>query len=251
MNSLHVATLVFGSLFSSAMLGLILQRWLPEHHLSANAKDTVKIAMGLVATMTALVLGLLVASAKGSYDTQRNEVILMAAKTAFLDRILTVYGPESMPTRTELRGTITSAVERLWSDGPSQGPQAPAMEHGKALYDALQKLQPRDDSQRALKSQAAQIVMDLGQMRWLLYAQSGTSISKPLLLVVVSWLTFTFLSFGLFAPHNATVIGALLLASFSVAGSILLILELDRPFTGLIQIPSETLRHTLGPAVPE
>lgn len=250
MTSLQIAGLVFASLFGSALLGVLLRKILPPHHLAADAKDTVKVAMGLVATMTALVLGLLVASAKSSYDTQRSEVIQMAAKIAFLNRLLTVYGPEAAGARDQLHRAVDAYVAHLWPDTPPGTSLGipPDVVNGQATYAALQQLSPSNDLQRAAKAQALQNATDIGQMRWLLYEQSGSSISKPLLLVVIAWLAFIFLSFGLFAPPNATVITALMVAALSVAGSIFLILELDRPFSGLIEISSDPLRHAMETA---
>lgn len=245
MSSTGISTVVFSILFGSAMAGVYLRQHLPGHHLTSEAKDTVKLAMGLVSTMTALVLGLLVAAAKGSYDTQRAEVIQLAAKTAFLDRLLEVYGSEAAESRGHLRQTLASAEERLWNtSGMSEDP---AIGPAKALYESLQSLTPKTDAQRALRAQAASQVTDLGQLRWLLYEQSGSSISRPLLIVVISWLAFIFLSFGLFAPNNAVTVVSLLVAAVSVAGSIFLIFELDRPFSGFIQIPPEILHHALRP----
>lgn len=95
MNTTLTALIVFGCLIGAVLLGRTLRRLLPEGHLAADSRDAIKLAMGLVATMSALVLGLLVSSAKGSYDTERSEVIQMAAKVAFLDRVLAIYGPEA------------------------------------------------------------------------------------------------------------------------------------------------------------
>src|SRR6266403_3327982 len=114
MNTSLAAVIVFGWLIGAVLLGRALRRLLPEEHLSGDSKDAVKLAMGLVATMSALVLGLLVSSAKGSYDTERSEVIQMAAKVAFLDRVLALYGPEAAEARTELRAAIFDAVQRIW-----------------------------------------------------------------------------------------------------------------------------------------
>ena len=104
---------------------------------------------------------------------------------------------------------------------------------------------PRDDTQRALKTQAASLAVDLAQLRTLLLAQSVSSISKPLLIMVVSWLVVIFLSFSLLAPPNATANLALMVAALSVAGAIFLILELDHPFGGLIRISSEPMQNAL------
>lgn len=247
MNSHIVALVVFACVFGAVLLGMRLRAALPERHLSNETKDAVRIAMGLVATMAALILGLLVASAKSSYDTEKSEVTQMAAKIAFLDRVLVNYGPEAaQPARQVLRQAVEGAIVRIWSEARSgHGPADPSSAWSEALPKAIQKLSPQDDAQRVFKTQAMAITADLGQMRWLLFEQAGTSISQPLLIVVVLWLAIIFGSVGLFAPWNSTVVIALMLAALSVSGAIFLILELDQPFGGVIQISSASMRNAL------
>jgi hypothetical protein len=247
MNSTISGALVFASLFGAGLVGVRVRAALPEHHLSTDSRDSVRIGMGLVATMAALVLGLLVASTKGAYDTQKSEVMQMAAKIVFLDRILANYGSETSETRELLRGSVGSAINRMWPDKKSsQAAQLdPSVSSGEAFFNSIQKLSPQNDVQRSLKSQAVQIATDLGQMRWLLFEQTETSISIPMLIVLISWLAIIFMSVGVFAPPNATVIVALMLAAFSVAGAIFLILELDMPFDGVIRISPAPMRNAL------
>ena len=247
MNSAVTGALVFGCLFGAGLLGMRVQAALPEHHLNPETKDAVKVGMGLVATMAALVLGLLVASTKGAYDTQKSEVSQMAAKIVFLDRVLANYGSETAETRDLLRRSIGSAIDRMWPDKKSsQAAQLdPSVSSGEAFFTSIQKLSPQNDVQRSLKSQAVQIATDLGQMRWLLFEQTETSISLPMLIILISWLAIIFMSIGLFAPPNATVIIALMLAALSVSGAIFLILELDMPFDGVIQISPAPMRNAL------
>ena len=247
MNPITTGLLVFGCVFGAALLAIRLRAALPSHHLSADTKDTVKLAVGLVATMTALVLGLLIASAKGSYDTARSEMTQMAAKLVFLDRILANYGPEAGESREQLRHVAERIVTQLWPDSRSQPAELdPAAAQGEALYDTIQKLSPRNDEQRWLKSQLLGTASEVGQMRWLLFEQSDTSIARPFLVVVACWLAIIFFSFGLFAPSNHTVVVTLLVAALSVSGAIFLILELDRPFGGMIQISSQPMRTALN-----
>jgi hypothetical protein len=246
MNMVLIAFILFVVLVGAALLGKRVRRYLPEDHLSADSRDSVKLAMGLVATMTALVLGLLVSSAKDGYDTKRSVVIQMAAKVAFLDRVLALYGPETAEARGDLRAAVTDAVRRIWptdQSGPAQ--LAPNQQAGDELYVGIQRLSPHDDTQRALKAQVATLMVDLGQLRSLLVAQSIPSISKPMLIILVSWLVVIFFGFSLIAPPNATTMLALVASAFAVACAIFLILELDHPFGGLIHIPSEPLINVL------
>jgi hypothetical protein len=243
MNSIVVGSIVFACVFGGALFGMLLRAVLPQHHLSADSKDVVKLGMGLVATMSALVLGLLVASAKSSYDAQSNALTDMSSKVVLLDRVLAHYGPETKEVRNLLRGTIADVLDRTWPKGRAGSSQLEAPSgSGEILIDKIQDLSPQDDRHRALQAQAVSIVMGLGQTRWLQFAQSTTSISMPLLVMVVFWLVTLFLGFGLFAPRNGTVVSSLFLTALSVSGAILLILEMYTPYGGLIQISSAPLR---------
>jgi Protein of unknown function (DUF4239) len=247
MNAVVIGLLAFAGIFGATLVGMRLRSALPDHHLSAETKDTVRVGMGLVATMTALLLGLLVASAKGSYDNQRTQVILMAAKVSFLDRVLVMYGPETAETRTLLRESNEGLIQKLWPDRSSQAAQDdPAVSTGQALLSSIHKLTPQNDEQRALKSAALDTVSDLGKTRWLLFAQGDTSIPKPLLIMVVVWLAIISLSFGLFAPTNKTVVVTMIVVSLLVSSALFLILELDRPFDGVIQISSTPMHNAVS-----
>ena len=246
MSSIQLALLSLVSVFGGAALGIVLRAVLPQTHLSAETKDTVKLSMGLVATMTALLLGLLVASAKGSYDAQKSQLIQMSAKLAFLDRVLANCGPEASESRAMLRMSAERMIARIWPDDKSrQAELAPSTSAGQAVYESIQKISPQTDAQRAAKTQALQTTIAVGQMYWLLFQQAGTSISTPLLIVVVFWLAIIFLSFGLFTPRNGTAITALLASALSVCVAIFLLLELDHPFSGLVGISSEPMRNAL------
>jgi hypothetical protein len=246
MSPIHLPLFSLVSVFGGAALGIFLRPMLPQTHLSAETKDTVKLSVGLVATMTALLLGLLVASAKGSYDAQKSQLIQMSAKLAFLDRVLSNCGQDASEARAVLRMSAEQMIARIWPDDNSrQAELAPSTSAGQATYEFIQKISPQTDSQRAAKTQALQTTVELGQMYWLLFQQTGTSISTPLLIVVVFWLAIIFLSFGLFTPRNATAITALMASALSVCVAIFLLLELDHPFSGLIGISSDPMRNAL------
>jgi len=241
-----VGGIVFVCVFGGALLGALIRRVLPEHHLSSDSKDVVKLAMGLIGTMAALALSLLIASAKGAYDTRSAEVTQMSANIILLDRILAHYGPETKEARDVFRRTVAHIIEQIWpedSAGPS--PAAPA-EGADTFYDRIQELAPQNDAQRSLQAQALAISANLAQTRWLLVGQGSRSIPMPFLVVLVCWLAIIFVSFGLYTRPNATVVAALLLCALSFASAIFLILELDRPFEGLIQISSVPMRETLA-----
>jgi len=247
MNTTFTTLIVFACLIAAALLGRGLRRVLPQEHLSADSRDVIKLAIGLVATMSALVLGLLVSSAKGSYDTERNEVLQMAAKVAFLDRVLAVYGPEAAEARVRFHDAVKEAVQQMWPEEARRPAQlAPDAQAGNVVYGVLQALSPHDDAQRKLKEQAISIGIDIGQLRSLLVAQSVPSISKPMLIILVLWLAIIFLGFSTLTPPNVTAILALTVSAVAVSGAIFLILELDQPFGGVIRISSEPMLKAMS-----
>ena len=246
MNPEELSALILCCLFGGALLGVWLRGALPANHLDNETKDLVKLGVGLVGTMAALLLGLLVASTKSSYDARSGELTQMAANVILLDRLLMHYGPETAETRELLKTSVAQILDQIWpKEGRGEGGLG-AQTIGSAILDQLQELVPRTDAQRALQSQAESIAMNLAQTRWLLFEQSGSSISTPFLIVVVFWLTTLFVSFGLFAPRNPTAISVLFVSALSVAGALFLILELDHPFIGVMQISSTPVRNALA-----
>ena len=250
MSAWAVASIVLACVFGGAVTGMLLRPALPEHHLDERSKDVVRLGMGLIATMAALVLGLLVASAKSAYDEQKSGLDHISANLILLDKQLAQYGPETQEARDLLRRTVADAVQRIW---PLDDEQTPTLAdpgttvRGRTFYESIEELSPQNDQQRRLQSAALQGAADLGQARWLLVAQGESSaVPMPFLAVVVFWLAVLFVSFGLFAPPNATVVTTLLLSALSVSGAIFLILELAHPYQGFIQISSTPLRSALA-----
>jgi len=242
-----IGLILFVGLVGVTLLGGCLRRIVPAEQLSADSKDAVKLALGLVGTMTAILLGLLISSAKGSFDTTRSEVMQMAAKVALLDRVLKLYGPDAMDARRALRDAIADGVRQTWpAERSSQARLDPNQQMGDALYVAVQRLSPQDDAQRGLKTQATNLMVQLAELRTLLQAQAIPSLSKPLLIALVSWLVVIFLGFSLLAPANPTSTLALVAGAFSVACAVFIILELNYPFAGAIRIPSEPMTNVLN-----
>ena len=248
MNHLVDATIVFACVFGSALLGSYLRRVLPQHHLSDESTSVVKLATGLVATMAALVLGLLISSAKGSFDTTNTELLHSAAAIVRLDRVLAQYGPETQEIRSALKRTTAASVAVMSSGDPVQLARLSSPEvvaRGEELQRQVEALSPRTDMQRQLQARALQIVDDVLATRWLALLQQTGSIPVPLLVVLVSWLAILFGTFGLFAPRNATVITCLLISAVSVSGAIFIILEMNHPLQGMIKVSSAPMRKAL------
>jgi hypothetical protein len=247
MGPIQIAFVVLVCVFGGALTGLFLKRLVPGHHLKDDSKDIVKLGIGVIATMTALVLGLLVSSAKNSFDRLSNELTQVAAKAIELDRTLARYGPEAGPVRLRLRENYQAVVDFLFLNNQSSHlelntPGRPRLEDAQDLIEALA---PANDAQRELRSQARRLSAELAATRWLLLLQETETISMPLLVVVVTWLSLIFMGFGLFAPRNGTVIAALFMCALSVSGAVFLILEMDRPLEGMVRISDAPMRTAL------
>ena len=196
--------------------------------------------------MAALVLGLLIASAKSAYDTRSDQLLQVSADIILLDRVLALYGAETKDARIMLKSSVVAALEQFW---PVNGGRPATVDRQptsvEALYDNIQQLSPHSEAQRSLQNQALTMTFELGRMRVLLFQRLRSSIPVPFLVVLAFWLGIIFASFGLFAPRNGTVIAVLFVCALSVSGATFLILELDRSFEGLMQVSSAPLRAAL------
>jgi len=249
MSSLSITVIIFSCTFGGALLGMLVRKKLPVHHLDTDTKETVKLAAGIVGTMTAILLGLLVASAKSSFDVQRNGVSQLAANFIVVDRTLAHFGPETGEIRAMLRAAVADMIQRTWPhENPAADPAAASSStegRYETVFDQILALAPNTEAQHALHAQALDVVTETGKLRWLLFSQRESSIPIPLLVAMVGWLAISFASFGLFAPPNSTAVVAMLMGALAVSTALFLILELDHPFQGMIQISSTPLHKAL------
>jgi hypothetical protein len=249
MDPVQIAAVVFSFTFGGALLGLWLRTKLPDQHMTDATKDTVKVGIGMVATMTALVLGLVTASAKNSFDAVDSAVKHTAMDLLTLDRLLARYGADAAPTRAALKSAVGRKIDQLWPQDASKPMQVDPVSSGAALeglVESIRALTPRDDAQRHLQARALDLGESLLTTRWLAVADQSTSIPFAFLVVLLCWLMIIFASFGLFAPRNTTVVAVLVLCALSVAGAVFLVLEMDRPLEGLIKVSPEPLRHAFA-----
>lgn len=248
MSAFAIAAVTFACAFGGALLGICVRRILPAAHLSRESQDVMRLVMGLVATMTALLLGLVTASARSSFDSQDAAMRTNATNILTLDRLLARYGPETRSTRDLIRKAVAFRIETTWpSDGSAgsglaQAQDTPAVEE---VENQILQLAPATDAQRWFKSEALRLTEDVIKARWRALGSQEGSVPLLFLTVVIFWLTVTFVSFGLYAPANASVIIVLLVSALSVAAAVFLTLELDDPFEGLITISSGPMRFVL------
>jgi hypothetical protein len=249
MNTLSIGSTVFAIVFGGALFGRYLGRILPQEHLNPDARDVIKVSMAMVATLAALVLGLLTASAKSSLDEKEAELRTVAVQVILLDRTMAKYGQETVETRNLLRQMLVTRINLIWPEENAATVASEEVARGtgvESVQEKLLALSPKNDSQRWLQSTALQITRDIEAARWSLLEQIGSSIQWPLLIVMVFWLAVIFASFGLFAPRNMSVTVALFVAALSVAGSVYMILEMDQPYGGLVKISSAPLQIALA-----
>jgi hypothetical protein len=250
MIPIEISLLAFTLALLGILLGSAMQRRLPEGQLTSDSKEVIKLGMGLVATLAALVLGLLVASAKSSYDARNGEISQITANVMLLDYVFAKYGDDAKSARAALRQAIPPVADRIWREGRSASshpePFKPVPE-GEAFYQRVQDLQLTNDTQRGLRTRIVQVTNDLMQTRHLLFSHLRSSIPLPFLAVLLLWVIVLFAGFSLMAPAKASTLASLVVCARSVSGAIFLILELDQPFTGITMIPSESLRNALSP----
>lgn len=247
MSPAFTAFLIMISSCTSLVLTLWLRPRLPVHHEEAETRDLIKTATGMLATLVALILGLLVSSAKGTFDTASSELTQSGAHIINLNRTLVDYGPEAQPVRALLQTNLASVIERIWPE-----PQSKAVPFAKddasatrAVAEAIRQLQPQDDTQKLLKTKAESQLNALADGRWLLFEQMENPLPPMLLLVLGFWLFLLFMGLGLLAPRNATSVLALLTCILSMSAAVFLILELNHPLDGLIKVSSGPLRAAL------
>ncbi|MFY9628670.1 MAG: DUF4239 domain-containing protein [Methylocystis sp.] len=242
MSAAHIAAVVFAGSFVAAMVGMLLRKILPDNHLDSDAKDVMKLVMGLIGTMAALILGLLIASGNSSYNAQRSELQTLAANAVILDRLLQAYGPEAAGARESFREIITTAHDLIWTP---DGLRPPNFDAANKLAQQIQNLAPKSEQARSLQSRATQLTESMLHMRVLMTEQQGDAIPTLFLEALVYWICALFLGFGLLARFNPTIMAAFIVGAISVAAAIFLILELNEPYRGYLQISDAPLRHAL------
>jgi hypothetical protein len=247
MRDILIGLIVFGVVFGGALLGMFLGRVLPNRQLSPETRDVIRVVMAMLATLSAVVLGLLTGSAITSLAEKEGELRSAGVQFIMLDRTLAAYGPETKAARDLLKQILAERISQIW---PEEG--------GNVTLDALSggagidlvrrrlfALSPQTDEQRWLQSNALQFTHAIAVSRWTTVEQIGSRFPWPFFIIVVFWLAIIFASFGVFAPRNAAVTAALFVAALGLAGAIFMILEMDQPYRGVVKIPSTPLRIAL------
>jgi hypothetical protein len=208
----------------------------------------VRLCAGVLATLAALVLGLLVASAKSNYDRVNDEVTQAATAIMLLDRTLAQFGPQTDEARALLRAAVATAASTVFSKqgrgvADLDDPQSLAV--GEKLEAQIRTLPAENEMQRTLQAHALELSNEVAKMRLLTITQAQGSIPAMFLVVLVLWLAIMFAGFGLVSARNPTVIVTLFLCAVSLAGAVFMIEELNRPLDGLMRISSAPIHYAL------
>jgi hypothetical protein len=248
-NSILLTVLTLVVALSGVVFGCYLRGRLPSDHLVADSRDFVKIALGLLTTMAALLLSLQLSSAKTSFDMQETQITQVSAEIVLLDRALSRAGGGSDAARRTLRDLTAGLIARTWPDRHSWArPEPPP--GSERLYEEIAGIRPGDDSERLAKSDAVTQMFELARLMRNVTQEQGNSTALPLLAVEISWVGIIFVSFGLLAPRNATTLTALVLCAGALAIAIFLIVEMSTPFSGFITISDTSLQSALQAIAP-
>jgi hypothetical protein len=248
-SSLLIVFIIFVFMLSGIALGSYLRIALPDHYTKDDSKDILIVAAGTMGTLIALIIGLLVTSAKDTYDAANLRITQGGAKVITLDYYLSRYGTNAKRERELLRQAIASGIKRIWPDESSQGADLAKMEKATEIadvYNSIRELSPKNDSQMYLQTEALKLCADIMQSRWLLIEESQTDLPRIFFIILTFWLTVLFAQFGLLAPQNQAAKAALFVCTISMSSAIFLILELNHPLEGFIKIPSAPMQTVLA-----
>jgi len=236
----------FASILIGAAIGMVLRRTLPADRLEGGSKEAIRLGAGFLSTLAALVIGLMIASAKNTYDNQNSNIRQLGTNAVLVDQMLTKYGADAKAARTLLREIIPSATARIWRENVSgNGSTFVISETAERFYNAVEGLKPANAEQTSLKSRIIQITTDMGRTRLLVFTQGEDAIPLPFFIVLVFWLVAIFASFSLFAEPGPIVIASTLVFALSVSSALFLIVDLSHPFQGLMQISNYHLHMVL------
>lgn len=247
MAPIATAGIAFGLIVAGIIVGTLVRAKMPEHHLTGDSKEVIRLATALVGTLTGLVLALMFAATRASFEHTSASVSRLAVSFSELDEVLDDYGPAALPIRKRLRADLQPLMDSIWQDDAVAAgrPAVSRRSHASSAQTMIRELEPKNASQTSLQLRALQIMSDISQTRLALLAQPPDSVSTPFIVVVVLWLAFIFTTFAMSSKPNVTLAVVLGVCILSASGALYLILELGLPFGGLMQVSNDSLREAL------
>lgn len=248
MTALETGCIIALLLACAALLGTRISRRLPDHHLSIDSKEAIKLATAVVGTLSALALGFLVASAKTAFDDAETELKTSAARLVLLDRVLRQYGTETAQARERLANVVEARIAQAWGGAAGEAIATRTLDDlgVEPVQKLLRELAPKDDVQRLLKTRALEVSSAIAEAHWLVLETGNEGLPTAFLVVLTFWLTVIFLTFGLLSPYNGTVISIIVVCALSVGGAVFIVNDMAHPYGGLIYVSDEPLRIALS-----
>lgn len=248
MTALETGGIIALLLAGATMAGALISRHLPDHHLSTDSKEAIKLATAVVGTLSALAIGFLVASAKTSFDDAETELRSSAARLVLLDRVMAQYGQETKQARQLLTSIVEARIEQTWGMVLDTGPQDAFKDDVgiEPVQRQIRLLTPQNDLQSLVKTRALEVSGGIAESHWLVLESGNEGLPAAFLIVLAFWLTVIFFTFGLLSPHNGTVISIIVVCALSVGGAIFIVNDMAHPYGGLIYVSDEPLRIALS-----
>jgi hypothetical protein len=249
LTSIVTGIVVFACLFGATVIGLFLRARLPDHHLDSESRDVIRLSTAVVGTLSALALGLLIASAKNVHDDTEAELRTSVARVVLLDRVMARYGPETAEARGRLRDLIKIRLREGWGTPVPEDALVDPYDVSQTIEPiqvALRSLTPKDEPQKMLQARALEVSGHLAEAHWMLVETSTEGLPTAFLVILVFWLAWLFATFGLQAPANPTVICVMLVCSLSVAAAVFLVVDMAHPYIGVIHVSDAPLRSALA-----
>ncbi len=247
MSNLTISLLVLAATFSGYLIGELISRFLPENHLSGKSVEIIEITRALIIGLATLTLGLLISSGKSSHDSEIDHIRLQASKTIALARILDEYGSDADNVKEVVKDSLKKQIYRdeVLMNNRNTIPDILKGTGINSLRPSISSLKPKNDEQRFLKSSALNVANEIEDYRWQTLEGFYRGIQAPLYIILGLWLFIIFITIGLVAPFNGTVIAMMIILSLSTTSAIYLVIELERPSGGFSTIATNNLKTAL------
>jgi hypothetical protein len=243
-----IGVIVLAVTLTGAIAGALVRRRVPQHNLSDETKSLVSVSMAVVATISALVLGLLLSNASNSFNAMQGQVTALSAEILRLDQVLRRYGPDTKLARDKLREYAERKRDDLFPKNPADvelGNQS-TYELLQEVEDLVLAIKPTNARDQWWLNQATILAAKIGDVRFLLAQQVGQGTPRAALILLVFWLTLLFASFALFAPSNVISATTVTLCAIAIAGAVGMILELERGFGELVHVSPRPMNHVVA-----
>ena len=246
MSAMTFAAFVFIATFLAALAGFRLQKSVPTSFTDDATEGNVKVVLGMLSMLTAVVLGFVTSDSKQSFDKAAGIVSDNAARLVSMDQSLAAFGPAALPIRKQIKQSTEDWIERIKSPLGDADADLGAVERGRqyeAVVTAIAELKPENTAQERAQARATEQAAALQHDRWVLTTERVAQSPTIFLSILLAWFAIEFFIFGLFANRNAVVTMATIFACVTMASSIYLILELEGPMTGQLRIPTRPLER--------